>query len=264
MLLSEAELRSALQPLLDRALAERLKLFQLQLEPRLQALLDAAMGDSGRRQAELGARLAALLRAEEVEAVFEALWQATGHLGAARALLVQWRQELAIWRSEGTSLPARFALGDQSQLMKQGNSLAVRVREQAVGWLYWEGSKYNESAQAEELKLALRATGLSLLECGLREPPQSAQAQLAPAVAASEGALPSAPKTPAQRFAWLLLEDLAVLLQRDRPEQWQRASEPGAKSRAFAGELERCRKAFSERYPEGHAAFEEAARGWAN
>lgn len=262
MLLSENELRSALQPLLDRALAERLKLFQLQLEPRLQALLDAAVGDTGRRQAEMGLRLAALVRADEVEAVFETLWQATAHLGSARALLVQWRQEMAIWRSEGTSLPARFSLGDQRQLMSQGSALPVRVREQPVGWLYWEGSKYSEPAQTEELKLLLHAAGLALLACGWRVEAQSAPAKTV-AEAAANGAA-SAPATPEERFAWLLLEDLSVLLQRDRPEQWSGAAGPGAKAHAFAGEIERCRKAFRERYPADTAVFEEAARGWAN
>src|SRR5579875_2331501 len=63
VLLSESELRSALEPLLDRLLVERLRLFQLQLEPRLQAMIEAAVGPAARAQAETGARLAAIVGA---------------------------------------------------------------------------------------------------------------------------------------------------------------------------------------------------------
>lgn len=259
VLLSENELRSALQPLLDRALAERLKLFQLQLEPRLVAMLDAATGAGGRAEAETGVRLGALLQAKDEEAICEALWQATGDLVGGRALIVQWKQELAVWRAEGTSLPARMPQAELERNLHQGRALAIKVRERVVGWLFWGGSKYDDPARIQAIELYLRAAGLALTECGLREQESSSKG-LDPAKRPES--LPVA-GSPEARFAWLLLADLEGLLQRDRTQRWQSANGSGQKAEIFADEVERCRRAFGERFPDSAQVFEEAARDWA-
>lgn len=70
------------------------------------------------------------------------------------------------------------------------------------------------------------------------------------------------PRTAAQRFAELLIEDLVLYLRRERPQELAEGQRQGDWRKRFEPELERCRRAFHDRYPtngEGKAEiFEEA------
>lgn len=262
MLLSESELRSALEPLLDRLLVERLRLFQLQLEPRLQAMIEAAVGPAARAQAETGARLAAIVGASDPEAIFERLWEASAEAGPARALLVSFRGQMAVWRAEGLELPAAFAESERERHLARGASLAVTVRGLKVGELYWERARKLEDTKLAELALHTRAAGIALLGQALAMPREAAQTAGTESQPESARAPRPAPTgaDPASRFAALLIEDLELYLRRERGNELEAARARGNAGTAFGGEIERCRRAFRERYPDAGAIFEEAAQ----
>ncbi|MGH9483327.1 MAG: hypothetical protein ACRD1L_14660, partial [Terriglobales bacterium] len=174
MLLSETELRAALEPMLDRLLSERLRLFQLQLEARLNTLLGAAPPTAA--PAEPG--LQRLFEAQEPGQCFEVLLEQTRALvGPARALLVEWRGELAVWRSldgagpsapaariprDGLELPARFPSTEAEAVLRGLRRQPILVRGRAVGHLCWRGGEPGSAAQ-KQLYLLVHAAGLALL-----------------------------------------------------------------------------------------------------
>lgn len=256
VLLSETELRSALEPLLDRLLVERLRYFQLQLEPRLQALI--AAGLEPRATAGFGAGLARLLEAGDPNQTFAALFDETQALvGAARALLVIRGGEAAVWKSAGVSLAPRFPLAHQEAALRgpggrRSGTHAISVRGTTVGLLYWEGAAEIEATARAQLEALLRVAGLLLFAQAFPQAPQAAP--LAEPTATSMAPAPRAPAgTAAERFAQILIEDLELFLERERPEELAAARRRRDAATRFAPELERCRQALASRYPDERA-----------
>lgn len=254
VLLSESELRAALEPLLDRLLTERLRLFQLQLEPRLQSLIARALEPQACAAAEEGFQK--LLQAGDPGQCFEAIFERSREMvGDARALLVIRENQAAVWRQERVELPSRFPRSSQDLLLRAGQRLPIAVRGQTVGLLFWPGGELETTAQAR-LELMLQTAGLVLLSHGLTpdnaagRPAAASEVSRTPTVALLERGGPE-PASDAQRFARLLLEDLALYLQRERAQDWAEGQRSGGWQRQFQPELERCRRAFLERYPEG-------------
>ncbi|HEY7855030.1 MAG TPA: hypothetical protein VIC32_01190 [Terriglobales bacterium] len=257
MLLSESELRSALEPLLDRLLVERLRLFQLQLEPRLQQLIAAALAP--RSPSGLAPALAELLRATDPNQVFEILFEFTPRLvGPARALLVVRNGEATVWNSHGLDLPARFPISDQAAILGAATR-SIQVRGTIVGLFTWRAPMPPAEAAAEELDLLLEVTGRSLLHLAI------AALKRAPVVAAAvpeaPAQLPALPVSleggnPAERFARLLIADLLLFLEHDQPDALARARGAGELVTRFQPEFERCRRAFFARFPDAEAVME--------
>jgi hypothetical protein len=259
VLLSESELRAALEPLLERVLAERLRLFQLQLEPRLQALVAAAAQERGHDE-RWSEGLRKLAQAEAASACFAELFTlAGGVVGQARALLVEWQGEMAVWRQEGTALPAHFPTASRSARLGEGSTAGIQVRGHSVGALYWPGARLERRA-AERVALLTEIAGLALLAGAVRAtapapltPAAGAGAArvLAPATTAARRPARNEAEARAQRFAHLLIEDLRLYLSKERPQEVETARRLGDWNQRFAPELARCRRAFRERYPEG-------------
>jgi len=266
VLLSEAELRAALEPLLDRLLVERLRYFQLQLEPRLQSLIETALRPQA-AEGRLGPE--ALLQAVDASAdpnqMFAALFDATEALtGPARALIVTLGGESAVWRAQGVRLPDRFPLAAHNDILRPapGRSrglLPIHVRELAVGWLYWETAADLEPARLSRLQLLLRVAGLCLLSQALPAP-RPADPEAAPRVPAAARPEALVHADPAARFAHLLIEDLALYLERDRTQEFAAAQRAGDAATRFQPEIERCRRAFQHRFQSGMEVFEAAAQ----
>ena len=257
VLLSETELRAALEPLLDRLLTERLHLFQLQLEPRLQSLIAAAL--QPRALASAQSDLLRLLQTQDPNQCFALLFQQARELvGAACALIVVHRNQAAVWRREGIELPERFPLASQDLVLRAGQRLPIRVRGRVVGLLHWPGAAL-EAASQTRLDLLLQLAGLVLLG---QSPSRPQSTTAAAAVASPPSSAPSPVPPPsrvpgseeearAQRFAELLVEDLALYLSRERPRELADGRARGDWRSRFQSELERCRRAFLERYPPG-------------
>ena len=262
VLLTETELRAALEPLLERLLTERLRLFRLDLEPRMQALIQAAL--EPRNASELQEGLLRLRQTSGLSACFTALFELTeAWIGRQRALLVVHGGQVAVWKSSGLSLPARFPLQRQGEVLRGGSHLEVRVQDRVVGQLYWPGEALPAAARTK-VELLVQWCGLLLLERALGSRPVAAVLQ--PAAAGTSLAPPVAGRrdgSPAQRFATLLVEDLKLYLQRERGPEFATGQATGDWRSRFAPELERCRRAFAERFAEGNGAamniFEEAA-----
>ena len=261
VLLSETELRAALEPLLDRLLTERLHLFRLQLEPRLQSLIAAAL--QPRALASAQEDLLRLLRSPDPNHCFALLFQQARELvGPARALIVVHRNQAAVWQREGVELPERFPLASQDLVLRAGQRLPIRVRGRLVGLLHWPGAALEAAAQAR-LDLLLQLAGLVLLGQALPRDQAAGAPAATTLVAAPEppSSAPTAaptPRTPrsdeearAQRFAALLIEDLALYLRRERPQDLAQGRACGDWRHRFQPELERCQRAFLDRYPPG-------------
>jgi hypothetical protein len=258
VLLSESELRAALEPLLERILGERLRLFQLQLEPRLQAMIAAGVQARG-PDASWGEGLRRLARAQAATACFDELFEQTeGVVGRARALLVEWRGEMAVWRQQETALPERFAAASRGAWLRDGTTAAIRVRGHSVGALYWPGARL-ERAAAERMALLTEIAELALVAGALPAARQPSQAGAGASETRQRPAMPPAraaqneAEARAQRFARLLIEDLRLYLQKERPQEAAAAQSVGDWQGRFAAELGRCRRAFLERYPAGGA-----------
>ena len=268
MLLSEQELRNALEPLLDRLLVERFKYFQLQLEARLQSLIQSP-SDAARAAAsvaaeggELNAGLERLLTAGDPNQVFEVLFAASaGLVGGARALLVRYEGTVTVWRQEGLELPERFTAAEQSLVLKAGTERVsgthpVRVRGQIVGMLHWQAAEPPMPARVQRLELMLHAAGLALLGQGLagagQAEPQTGRED--PAQEFSEE------QARARAFARVLAEDLELYLQRERWTDVAEASRLEDAWERFQPELERCRRFYLERHPKEAAIGEEIFR----
>jgi hypothetical protein len=265
VLLSETELRAALEPLLDRLLTERLRLFRLELEPRLQSMIHAGL--EPRAASTLQGGLERLGEATEAGDCFSTLFEvAEPIVGRQRALLVVHRGQAAVWKSFGMSLPGRFALGRRQEVLRGGTQAEVRVRGRLVGLLHWPGSDVS-GAFRNQLALITQWTGLLLLEKGLGMALAKA-AKVAPAMETVASVTPPQPAgmeagSATERFAALLIEDLRLYLQRERAEELAAGRAAQDWRERFAPELERCRRAFADRFASlGQAAmntFEEAA-----
>ena len=245
MLLSESELRAALEPLLDRLLTERLRYFQLQLEPRLQAMIEQALRPAGdaRLQQSIGAVMRAATPRDCFTAVFEAV---AGELGEPRALLVVHGGEIAVWRQEQMSLPAHFPAPSRDLVLRNGSTAEICVRGRVVGLMHWPGGRLHPERQAR-LELLLAAAGLALLAIGL---PRSAATvrPAAPPMPATPVKVTPADEGRAQRFARLLVEDLGLYLRRERAAEFEAAASSGDWRQRFRLEIERGRRAFAERF----------------
>ena len=200
VLLSEQELRAALEPLLDRLLIERLRYFQLQLEPRLQtsiaqviAQVMAAhgvgrLGDERRLEAfTTGAER--ILAAEGIADIAAALLAASeAFLGEARSLLVTRRGETMVWKSERMRLPERFAGSDADTVLRAIHAgdaaghasgegrrelFPVRVRDTVIGWLCWEARVTMPPEARERLEALAQIAGLALLKAALGKAPRA-------------------------------------------------------------------------------------------
>lgn len=260
MLLSEQELRSALEPLLDRLLVERFKYFQLQLEARLTSLMAAAPGPvptSGSGTNLIDADWQRLLRAKDPNAVFETLFAAATM--PARALLVRYQGMLTVWKQEGLGLPERFAVAEQSTVLKAGADEAsgtypVRVRGVIVGLLHWRAAAAPEAHELERLEILARCAGLVLLDLGLA--PTSTKE------GGEQRLRGDGEPEQARAFAQLLAEDLELYLRRERAAEVAEARRLDDAWERFQPEVERCRRGFRERYPQqeaiGEATWREA------
>lgn len=224
------ELRAALEPLLDRLLADRLRYFQLQFEPRVQALIAAAI--------EFQAGLRRIQNTNGASECFDAIYELSGVLvGRQRRLEVLWQGKAAVWKGEGGA----WATGVECE------SRDICVRGSAVGRLSWAGGTL-AAAVGERLDMLLRFSGMVLLEGALQVAEAARRAKeaqnepktLAPEVARSE--------TRAQRFASLLIEDLRLFLERERAPEFAAGMREGDWRLRFAPELERCRRAFRSRF----------------
>ncbi|HET9784164.1 MAG TPA: hypothetical protein VFP94_04295 [Terriglobales bacterium] len=249
MLLTEIELRAALEPLLDRLLTERLRLFRLELEPRLQSLIHAGL--EPRSASELQAGLERMRAAEGLGNCFSALFEvAEPWIGRQRALLVVRREQVAVWKNFGMNLPARFDIARREEVLRGGSQAEVRVRGQLVGLLHWPESELSEATRSR-LELFTRWAGLLLLEQGLGKHAAAARGVLKEAAEVPQAA-PSparaAAGSPAEHFAELLIEDLRLYLQRERAEELAAGRASGDWRVRFAPELERCRRAFGDRF----------------
>ncbi|HWG36930.1 MAG TPA: hypothetical protein VN690_04360 [Terriglobales bacterium] len=245
MLLSESELRAALEPLLDRILTERLHYFQLQLEPRLQAMIQASLRPAA--DADLLMHLRRLMGAATAGECFTAVYEAAGAVvGANRALFVVHRGEIAVWKQPGYELPQRFPALSRDLVLRHGNTAEILVRGRAVGLLHWRGPTLHPELQARQ-DLLVEMAGLTLLAQGL---PRTQPAPAEPATL--QAAMPVAPaivdEGRAQRFARLLVEDLALYLRRERSEEFELAARSGDWQGRFQPEIERSRRAFAERF----------------
>ncbi|MGH9476861.1 MAG: hypothetical protein ACRD1C_11090 [Terriglobales bacterium] len=249
MLLTETELRSTLEPLLDQLLAERLRLFQLQFEARMQSLIDAALAPQS--ASELQAGLRRLQTAATLGECFEAIYELSAALvGPQRALFVVWQEQKALWKSTGE--PSRLSSGCRAE---------IKVRGRAVGELVWPGAPL-PAAMAERLEVLLRLAGLVLLERALPAVGPTAAGPTAVAQPPRQESnalswLAHAGETRAQRFASLLIEDLRLFLTRERAQEFAAGARAGDWRQQFAPELERCRGAYRDRYGETET-FEEA------
>lgn len=252
MLLSESELRAALEPLLERVLVERLRLFQLQLEPRLEAMIAAAARVRD-NETSWGDGLRSLAKAQTANACFQQVFELAGKaVGSSRALLVEWGGEMAVWRQEGTALPGRFAAASRQAWLREGSAATIQVRGRSVGALYWPGGALGQAA-AERVELLTGIAGLALLagalparQAGSAAAKETTRTPTLPEMRAARNEM----EARAQRFARLLIEDLSLYLRRERRGDFEAAKAHGEWSR-FAPELERCRRAFLERYPAG-------------
>lgn len=259
MLLSEQELRSALEPLLDRLLVERFKYFQLQLEARLQSLIEAAAPAPATTSDPAEGGLQRLLRAKDPDEVFEFLFAAVAAL-PARALLVRYQGRLTVWRQQGLKLPERFAVADQSIVLRAGADTAsgtypVRVRGVIVGLLHWRAAAAPEAKELERLEAMFECAGLVLLGIALAEAaPTPSKEILAEAPGGDE-------QGKARAFAQLLAEDLELFLRRERAAEVSEARRLEDAWDRFQPEVERCRRGFMERHPQqgaiGEAIFRE-------
>ena len=254
MLLSESELRAALEPLLERILAERLRLFQLQLEPRLQAMIAAATRERD-QDTGWGEGLRRLGQAQPANTCFGELFELAGAVvGRARALLVERRGEMAVWRQEGTALPLRFAAASRNAWLREGTTAGIRVRGRSVGALYWPGGALEKAAMAR-VELLTEIAGLALLAGALPAAPAShpaaASAGVPPRALPETRAARNEAEARAQRFARLLIEDLSLYLRKERLREVEAARISGDWEQRFAPELARCRRAFLERFPAG-------------
>ena len=264
MLLSEQELRNALEPLLDRLLVERFKYFQLQLEARLQSMMDAARAEApaAASAGELNAGLERLLKATDPNQVFEGLFAGSAELaGEVRALLVRYEETITVWRQEGLELPERFTATEQSTVLKAGagrtsGTHPVRVRGQIVGMLHWQAAEAPTADRLQQLDLMLHAAGLALLGWGLAEAgmPERQTGRQEPSAAVSEE------QERAQAFARVLAEDLELYLRRERRADIGEAGRLEDAWERFQPELERCRRFYLERYPNEAAIGEEVCR----
>lgn len=264
VLLTETELRAALEPLLDRLLTERLRLFRLELEPRLQSMIRAGL--EPRAASELQGGLERLRAAEGPGNCFTALFDISEPwIGRQRALLVVHRGQVAVWKNSGMSLPPRFSWERREEVLPGGTQAEVRVRGQLVGVLIWPASELAEATR-KRLDLFTQWTGLLLLEQELGRSMTTA-ARIAPASAPAVPVVTPLPAraeagSPTERFAELLIEDLRLYLQRERADELAAGRSSGDWRQRFAPELERCRRAFVDRFGGlGEAAtrtFEEA------
>lgn len=244
MLLSETELRAALEPLLDRLLAERLRLFQLQFEPRVQAQIAAALQPQSALELQDG--LQRIGSAKGPAQVLAALFKAgSAVVGPQRALIVVRGEQAAVWKQEGISLPSRFPAAQCEQLLPRETRAAVKVRGTTVGYFCWEGVTLPAPIEAR-LAILIQFAGLALLETGL--PTETATVVASPA--ASVAVAPQRPETGSDsgRFAELLIEDLRLFLKRERAEDLGMGVRAGDWRERFAPEIERCRQAFAIRY----------------
>ncbi|MGH9412187.1 MAG: hypothetical protein ACRD0Y_00450 [Terriglobales bacterium] len=247
MLLSESELRAALEPLLDRLLADRLRLFQLQFEPRVQAQIAAALQPQS--VLELQDALQRLHRGRTAPQVFAALFDAAAALvGSQRALVVVRGEHAAVWRSEGMALPPRFPAA-QFELV---TSVPVTVRGKVVGYFCWRGAAL-AAPVAARLDLMVQFAGLMLLELALpARPLRDAEA----VGSAPEPARRQEASTEAGRFAELLIEDLRLFLEMDRAEDLGKGIRTGDWPQRFGPEIDRCRQAYAARYEDEMKTFE--------
>ncbi|MGH9394243.1 MAG: hypothetical protein ACRD1E_08750 [Terriglobales bacterium] len=265
MLLSETELRAALEPLLDRIVTERLRYFQLQLEPRLQAIIATALRPAAEAESERAWQR--LLHANSPHACFEALFELSAALvGADRALIVIHQGRAAVWRQQGLALPARTSKAELDLLLRSGQTTPIQVRGRVVGVLHWPGPPIQSTDQSR-LDLLLATAGLLLLSLAMPAPQiPSAPASAATLARAQPQALiemlPPLDEDRAQRFARLLIEDLALYLRRERPSELADGERLSDWPRRFQAEIERCRGAFADRFPPAQgtspAVFEEA------
>ncbi|MGH9417012.1 MAG: hypothetical protein ACRD01_10325 [Terriglobales bacterium] len=259
MLLSETELRAALEPLLDRLLSERLRLFGLQQEPRLQAIVQAALLPAA--QAAGPEALRGLLAAPSPGACFTELFQLSGELlGEARELWVEYHSTRALWQRAGGPLSAAEAI-------------EVMVRGRVIGRLQWPAGALPPGLRPR-LELLTAVAGLVLLRQGLEARTVSTDGVAAAVGTEAVRALPpparaAADRTEAasaeERFARLLVEDLRLYLQHERAAELAGAHDAGEFHRRFAAEWERLRRAFLERYPQADVSIlgeELAFHGW--
>lgn len=255
MLLSETELRAALEPLLDRLLAERLRLFQLQFEPRVQAQIAAALQPQSALELQDGLRRIGSGRTPEQ--VFAALFEAgAAMVGTQRALIVVRGDQAAVWKQEGLSLPSRFLTAQREQVLTRETCAAVRVRGTTVGYFCWKGAALPAPVEAR-LAILIQFAGLVLLESGL--PTATAAAAKLPIDNKQALRERREANSEAGRFAELLIEDLRLFLTRERVEDLEMGVRAGDWSNRFAPEIERCRQAFAIRYSGAEEArtFEE-------
>lgn len=255
MLLSETELRAALEPLLDRLLAERLRLFQLQFEPRVQAQIAAALQPQSALELQDGLRRIGSARTPAQ--VFAALFEAgAAMIGQQRALIAVHGEQAAVWKQEGLSLPARFPAAQREQVLAHETSAPIKVRGTTVGYFCWKGAGLPAPVEAR-LAVLIQFAGLVLLESGL----PTAKAAAARLPVASTQALPERQEanSEAGRFAELLIEDLRLFLTRERDQDLSMGVRAGDWRSRFAPEIERCRQAFAVRYSSAEEAklFEE-------
>ena len=264
VLLSESELRSALEPLLDRLLVERLRLFQLQLEPRLQQMIAAAL--EPRAASGLVPALAELTLARDPNQIFEALFEFAPRLvGPARALLVVRDREVTVWNSHALDLPPRFPGSDQNAILKpnrgdHAGTHSIQVRGTVVGLLFWRAPIPLEPAVAAELALLLEVAGRSLLHQAL-QPALGAAAVAASRASSPPPELPALPRSmnsadPAERFAHLLIADLLLFLEHDQPEALARARSASELVPRFQVDFDRSQRAFLARFPNAQAVIE--------
>lgn len=255
MLLSETELRAALEPLLDRLLAERLRLFQLQFEPRVQAQIAAALQPQSTLELQDG--LQQIGSAKTPAQVFGALFDASAAMvGAQRALVIERGEQAAVWKSKGISLPPQFPARQREQFLPAESCVAVRVRGKIVGYFCWKGVVL-PAPVAARLQLLIQFAGLVLLETAM--PSATATVVAAPASGAAPAPARSGAVSEAERFAELLIEDLRLFLTRERAEDLGMGVRAGDWRARFAPEIERCRRAFAAHYPgqEEAGIFEE-------
>ena len=164
MLLSETELRAALEPLLDRLLVERLRYFQLQLEPRMRGLIEAALAAKPAEGGDTG--LERVLNSRDRNQTFDAVFEASaGLVGPIRALLVTYGGETAVWRAQGLELPERFATSTQAAVLDEraAQTHSIRVGETSVGFLAWKAQGALDPGKLARLRVLLEVAGLRLL-----------------------------------------------------------------------------------------------------
>ena len=169
VLLSESELRSALEPLLDRLLAERLRYFQLEMEPRLRAMVSAVLREDGAGGTPGG--LEQMLQCQEADQALDVLFERTAGL-AARAVLVVYQGQAVVWRSTGLELPARLEVPSSASALcanpdRVAEMLPIRAGGATLGLLYWEEERKVSGRRRSHLEMLARAAGLALLEFAL-------------------------------------------------------------------------------------------------